>query len=516
MDSNINKKLIAKNTLMLYFRMFFVMAVSIFTTRVVLRNLGEEDYGIYTVVGGFVSMLVFLNSSMASATQRFLTFELGKKNIEGLKNVFCQAMTIHILIALITITVAETIGLWFVNSQLNIPPDRFDAAIWVYQFAILSFVLFVLTVPFNASIVAHEQMGIYAIVSIIDVLLKLLIAYSITIVAFDKLITYSVLMFIAALVLSLIYWQYCRIKYVECHYRFLFDKGKFVEMFKFAGWNIIGNFAYALRNQGSNILLNIFFGPAVNAARGISSQVESAVSSFVSNFQTASNPQIIKSYSVGAYKETMTLVCQCSKFSFYLILTISLPLIFQAEYVLTLWLDAVPDYTVIFVQIMLLNATLDSISSPLKTQAKATGNIRNYMLIQGGFFLLALPVIYLFLKLGYSPISSVIVLLVFTFLGIFLRLILVKAIANDFSVSEYLYVLKDGALTLMIGGVLCYLINKIGSTETFVSFVLKTILMIAATLLFIYLVGLNCNEKKILQKETNKVVNKWIKKTPSK
>lgn len=512
MNSNIDKKLIARNTLVLYFRMFFVMAVSIFTTRIVLKNLGEQDYGIYNVVAGFVSMLVFLNSSMASATQRFLTFEIGKQDTAGLENIFCQAMSIHILIALIFVLFAETVGLWFVCNQLNIPLERFNAAIWVYQFAILSFVLSILTVPFNASIIAHEQMSIYAAVSIIDVVLKLIIAYAITVISFDKLVTYSVLMFIAAFVPSFVYWLYCRLKFTECHYHFYFDKTKFTEIFSFAGWNIIGNFAYVLRNQGSNILLNIFFGPAVNAARGVSAQVESAVSSFVANFQTASNPQIIKSYAVGAYKESMTLVCQCSKFSFYLILTISIPIIFQAEYVLNLWLGTVPKYTVIFVQVMLINATLDSISSPLKTQAKATGNIKTYMIVQGGFFLLALPVIYIFLKIGFNPVSSVIVLLIFTFLGIFLRLFLVKRITSGFSVIEYLEVLKAGLIVSLVCGLLCYGIGLLFPTNSLLTFGLKTILIVFATLFTVYTLGINKTERNIVQRKFKEYINKWNQK----
>lgn len=505
MESGINKKLIAKNTMMLYLRMLFVMAVTFFTTRVVLRNLGSEDYGIYNVVGGFVSMLAFLNTSMASSTQRFLTVELGKKDLYNLKLVFSQSLSIHFLIAFFIILLAETVGLWFVNGQLNIPLDRHYAAIWAYQFAIFSFVVSVVTVPYNALIVAHENMSIYAWISILDVSLKLVIAYVITVISTDKLSTYAFLMFMTALIPSLVYWGYCKKKYEECKIVFIFDKKIFFEIFSFAGWNIIGNLAYVLRSQGSNILLNIFFGPVVNAARGISYQVESALSSFVANFQMASNPQIIKSYAVGAYDDTMKLVCQCSKFSFYLILILSFPVIFQADYVLGLWLEDVPPYTVSFVQIMLLNSTIDSISGPLKTHAKATGNIKYYMLIQGGFFLFSLPVIFLFLKLGYSPLSSMIILLVFTSIGVLLRMFLVYKIADGFSLSQYANVLLNGLFVLLLCAGVSHLFSALFETTSFLLFFMNTLIIIISSSLMVYFVGLNRAERSIIESVIKKI-----------
>lgn len=505
----VNRKTIAKNTLMLYIRMILVMGVTLFTTRIVLKNLGVDDYGIYNVVAGVVSMFAFLNSSMAGATQRFLSFELGINDEKRVNTVFCQSVIIHILIAIIILILAETIGLWFVYNKLTIPDERFGAAMWVYQIAILSFLFQIINVPYHACIIAHEKMNVYAWVSILDVLLKLGIAYAISVSPFDKLVSYSLLILMTTIVMFLFYRIYSKRHFKECVFHLKFNKEKFKEMFSFAGWNIIGNMAFALRNQGSNILLNMFFGPAVNAARGVAHQVDGAVEHFVTNFQTASNPQIVKTYALEEYNETLRLVCQCSKFSFYLMILLGLPIIFQVDYILSIWLTNVPEYTTIFVQLILLNGIIDSISKAIKTYIKATGKVKWYMIIQGGFYLLALPVIYLFLKLGYSPVSSVIVLVVFTFLGTFLRLFLVQAVAEGFSISFFFKtVLLPAFLVGCLSALICFFYSKFLPTLNLVNLIVNTVVMLLFIAAVIWLVGLEKNERVYITNIIKKIVKR--------
>lgn len=485
---------------MLYIRMILVMVVTLFTTRIVLKNLGVEDYGIYNVVAGVVSMFAFLNSSMAGATQRFLSFELGINDEKRVNLVFCQSVLIHLLIAFIIFVLAETIGLWFVYNKLTIPPERFSAAMWVYQIAILSFIFQIINVPYHAPIIAHEKMNVYAWVSILDVSCKLGIAYLISVSPIDRLIFYSLLILMTTIVMFLFYRIYSIRHFNECRFHRLFDKKKFTEMFSFAGWNIIGNMAYTLRSQGSNILLNMFFGPAVNAARGLAHHVDGAVEQFVNNFQTASNPQIVKSYAQQEYNESLRLVCQCSKFSFFLMMLIGVPVFFQIDYILSIWLTTVPEYTAIFVQLILLNSIVDSISKAIMTYIKATGKVKWYMIIQGGFYLLTLPVIYVFLKLGFSPVSSMIVILVFTFLGTFLRLVVVRRITGHFSIRYFArMVMVPAAMVgvIVFGGFM--LTSSLLSTDSFPKLIINTIIMVLIIAAIIWLIGINKSEKKYIK-----------------
>ena len=398
-----NNKRIAKNTLMLYIRMLITMIVGLFTSRVVLQALGVEDYGIYNVVGGVVSMFSLLSGSLSAAIGRFITFELGRNDIEKLRKVFSSAVTIQILLALIITVFAETIGLWFLNNKLVIPEERMFAAQWVYQLSILTFAINLISVPYNAAIIAHERMSTFAYMSILDVFGRLLIAYSIYYTSCDKLIFYGILCAALSLLNRLIYGIYCKKHFEECSYHFSFDKSLLKQMFGFAGWNFIGASSAVLRDQGGNMLLNIFCGPTANAARGIAMQVNSAVHGFVSNFMTALNPQITKSYASGDHDYMMSLIYKGARFSFYILLILSLPVIINVNYILTLWLGVVPEHTTIFVQLVLIFAMSESLATPLVTAMLATGNIRNYQIIVGGLQMMNLPISYIFLKLGYPP-----------------------------------------------------------------------------------------------------------------
>ena len=435
--SSENNKRIAKNTAMLYIRMLLTMAVSLYTSRIVLNTLGVEDFGIYNVVGGFVTMFGFLNSAMASATQRFLSFEIGKKDYRQLRNVFSMSVNIHFIIAFVIFVFAETVGLWFLNTQLTIPPERMLAAKWVYQFSILSLMVNMVSVPYNAIIIAHERMNVFAWVSIAEVSLKLLIVFMLQWFGFDKLKLYAVLMFAVALIIRLIYGVYCNQKFKESKFRYYWDKPLFKTLMSYAGWNLWGNAASVIMDQGVNILINIFFGPVVNAARGITYQVRGAMNQFVINFQMAMNPQIIKSYAADDLKYMHQLIFQGAKYSFFLLFALSLPVLFETQFILKLWLKIVPEYTVIFTRLVIINILIDSVSGPLMTAAQASGKIKLYQSVVGGLLILNLPISYLFLKLGFSPEVTLNVSIGIAIVALFARLKIISPLIR-LNIFDYL------------------------------------------------------------------------------
>lgn len=425
-DSSANNKRIAKNTMFLYIRMLFIMAVQLYTSRVVLNTLGVVDYGLYNVVGGIVTMFAFFNGAMVTSTQRYITFELGKGHLERLKVVFTTCVQIHFLISLIIVLLGETVGLWFLYEKMVIPADRFTAAMWVYQLSILTMCVQVMSVPYNSDIVAHERMGAFAAISVIEVILKLAVVYLLVIGDFDKLILYAVLIATIQLLIRYIYTRYCHKHFPESILIRAFDKSLAKEMGKFMGWNIWGNLAGTLFGTGLNLLLNVFFGPAVNAARAIAVQVESAIANFSSNFLMAVNPQITKLYAQDDLTDMHKLIFRASKFTFFLMLALSLPVIMETDTILTVWLKIVPDYTVIFLRLLLCIVTIDAVARPLMTAAAATGDVKLYQSLIGGILLAIVPIAYVVLKLGGSPESVYIVHLVICIIAFLTRLWVIK------------------------------------------------------------------------------------------
>ena len=427
---------IAKNTMMLYVRMFVLMLVGLYTSRVVLNALGETDYGVYSVVGGVVAMFSMISGALNSAVSRFITFELGKNNPERLNRVYCTSVNIQLILALIVVLLAEPIGLWFIENKMTIDPARIPAATWVLHFSLLSFVINLMSVPQMASITAHEKMSAYAYIGILDGLLRLGVAFMIVSAPFDRLVYYAMLMAGVVLIVRLTYGIYCRIHFPECRYRFVFDRPLVKEMFAFAGWNFIGVTSGVLRDHGGNILVNLFAGPVVNAARGVAVQLNGAVQSFVTNFMTAVNPQITKSYAAGDYKYVFALIGKSSRMSFYLLSLMAIPIIFNADLLLQIWLKEVPGHTTLFVQLFLMFALSESLSLPLITAMLATGRIRNYQLVVGGIQLLNLPVSYIFLKMGAIPEITVVVAIALSHVCLFARLIMFSR-ASGFSVPGF-------------------------------------------------------------------------------
>lgn len=421
-----NNKRIAKNTLLLYFRMLFMMAVSLFTSRVVLNTLGVEDYGIYNVVGGVVAMFGFINGSMSSATQRYITFALGKGDKNRLQTVFSTTLQIHTLIAGVIVLLGETIGLWFLYNKMQIPADRMDAAFWVLQCSIIATVVMIISVPYNADIVAHEKMSAFAYISILEVVLKLAIVYMLLVFSFDKLVLYAFLLLAIQLLIRFCYSYYCNKHFEETKYKHVWDKALFKEMTGFAGWSMFGNLASVLFSQGLNMLLNVFFGPVVNAARAVSVQVQSAIQQFVGNFQMALNPQITKTYAKGEMDEMHKLMFRSARFSFYLLFFLSLPMLFETNFILTVWLKIVPDNTVIFLRIMICTSLLYTLSNPLMVANQATGKVRKYQAICGTILLLILPVSYICLLLGCPAYSVFIVHFVMESITQAVRMVLLR------------------------------------------------------------------------------------------
>ena len=405
-DTSSANKRIAKNTLVLYVRMLFTMGISLFTSRVILQTLGVEDYGISSVVGGVISMFTFINAAMVSSTQRYLNFELVRGDANQLRSVFSTSLQIHALIALAIIVLSETVGLWFLNEKLVIPEARLTAAMWVYQCSILSCAVSIMSTPYNAVIVAHEKMSAFAYISILDVSLKLLVVYLLVVLPFDKLIILAILNLLVQLFIRYIYTLYCHRHFPESYFQFRFNKTLFKEMFGFAGWSFWGNLAAILYTQGLNMMLNIFFGPIVNAARGIAVQVQSAVQQFVGGFQTALNPQITKNYASNNLPQMHSLMFRSARFSFLLLFFLSLPVLMETNFILTLWLKTVPDDAVIFTQIMICISLIYTTANPCIIANQATGKVKIYQMVVGGILLLILPISYVVLKLG-APAYSV-------------------------------------------------------------------------------------------------------------
>jgi len=425
-----NNKRIAKNTLFLYFRTLLVMAISLYTSRVILSALGVEDYGVYSVIGGAIAMFGVISSALSAAISRFITFELGKNDLKKLQDVFSTSINIQLIISVVIIIIAETAGLWFLYTKLNIPSDRIDAAFWVLQFSLLSFCTNLLSVPYNACIIAHERMKAFAYVSIVEALGKLGICYLILISPWDKLISYATLVFGISLFIRLIYGVYCHKNFEECRYKITFDRGLLRNIGAFAGWNFFTNTAAIFNTQGVNILINMFFGVTFNAARGIAVQVDSAVMQFVNNFIMAINPQITKNYAAGNIDEMNRLVCRGAKFSYLLMLLFALPFFFETEIILKLWLKIVPEDTALFVKLGLVGSMFMSLGNTGYTACMATGNIRRYTLWITSVGCLVFPVSYVVYKMGAPVYASYIVFIAVYLVLDFVRLWIMKGLLN--------------------------------------------------------------------------------------
>ncbi len=510
MTSVSDNKRVAKNTLVLYFRMLFMMLIGLYTSRINLQSLGVEDFGIYNVVGGIVVMFSIINGSITASISRFLTFEIGTGNMEKLKKVFSTSVTIQIGISLLILLLAETIGLWFLNHKMVIPDSRMPAANWVYQFSIITFILNLISMPYNACIVAHEKMSAFAWITIYDAIAKLLIAWLTFIAPMDKLIFFSGFIVLIAFTQRMIYTSYCLHNFEECHYKFTIDKELLKHMSGFAGWNFIGASSAILRDTGGNIIINLFCGPAVNAARAIANRINTAVLGFANSFMTAINPQITKSYASGEYEKMMGAIYKGAKFSFFLLLLLGLPVIMESEYIIHLWLGQVPEHTVLFVQLTILYAMSESISNPLVTAMLATGKIKNYQIVVGGLQMLNLPISYICLRLGCIPESVVIVAIILSQCCFAARIYMLRAMINlnaiDYVKKVYLRILSTLIITFILPVIVKYYMDD--SLLSF--FTILSISFISACINILY-VGCNDKERSFIYSNISNIKNKIIR-----
>lgn len=494
-----NSSRIAKNTLALYFRQILIMLVSLYTVRVVLNTLGAEDYGIYNVVAGVVVLFSFVNNAMATSVQRFLNFYLGKNDTEKTRNVYSASLVIHGIICLIFVVLAETAGLWFVNAKLNIPVERNSAAFWCYQAAVITTLANIMRVPYNAVIIAYEKMSFFAGLSIVEAVLKLVVVFLLKITPLDKLIFYSFLLAGVSFIILAIYKFYCNKNFEIAHYKKVQDRGLGKELVSFSGWSLFGAVANVANTQGTNIVLNIFTNVAVNAAMGIANQVNAAVYSFVSNFQTAFNPQLVKSYAAGEKDNLLLLLKRSSKISFFLLYFIVLPVFINCDFLLSFWLKSTPDYAVNFVRLILVLSLIDVFNNPLYTVIYASGNIKKYTIVICCFKFLPLLSILILFMYGAPP---EIVLYSQIFWGIIVNVWRLFFINKNLSINLKSFLLDVILrcilillITLPISSIVYHLINKIGILKLFILSCLQICLL---NIISIFFIGMSKNERKVL------------------
>lgn len=493
-----NSGRIVKNTVALYGRSLLVLAVSLYTSRVILQTLGVEDYGLYNVVGGVISMLGFLNSTMQATFQRYYNVAMGEGKEAEIKTLFRSSLTVQLVLSLLVVFLGETVGLWFLSNKLVIPEGRMEAAQILYQVTIVSFVISIFKGPFAALITAYERMSIYALFSIIETVLKLGIVFVVQIIPGDKLIYYSLFILLIHIVDISLYIIFCVRKLPTTSIGFNWDKGYLKKMLSFSAWSTVGTLAYTMKSQGLNIVLNLFFGTVVNAARGVAYQVLNAINQFIHSFQTAFRPQLTKLYASGNYAATMQLYYSATKLSYYLIFTISLPILLETPFILHIWLgDRVPEYAAVFTRVILLTAFVSAFANPTTAIAYATGKIKNFSIVVSFFNLMIVPVAWLFLKLGYGPTSAMLVSLVFTILVQIIRLIVV-ANMTVLKVGDYML---HVVLPVVVYSVLCLaasLALKLSLEKGWLRLLLILIVSVVSSLGFVWLIGLTKTEKQFV------------------
>lgn len=492
-----DNKTIAKNTIALYFRMIVTMVIALYTSRVILEKLGVDDFGIYQAVGGIVGFLSFLNSAISTGTSRFLTFELGTGNFDKLRRTFSTLLSAHFIIAIIVVVIAETIGLWFLYNKMIIPENRMDAAVFTYHISILTAVLSLTQVPFNASIIAHEKMNVFAYLSIYEAAAKLGICYLLSVGDADKLMIYAALMFIVHVSLVGFYMVYCLRHFPETRYNFSLDWKIIKPILSFSGWSLFANGSIALANQGILVLLNMFFLPAVVSARAISLQVNAAAHQLINNFRTAATPQIVKLYAQEDYEGSKRLLLETTKLSYYLMFVMTLPICFLADPLLHLWLgDNVPKYTTIFLQLVLIQSLFQVFDSCFYTAFYAKGQLRENALVSPTILFLAFPIVYFLFKDGSSPMAlSWAYLEVYAVMGLIVKPLLVTHICN-YKWKEIISVFIPCSLVSIVSTIPSFFVDKFIDSSSFVGFVFEASIIVLIVIVVVYCIGLTKSMRK--------------------
>ena len=501
-------KLIAKNTALLYIRMLVILGVNFYTIRVVIDVLGVSDFGIYNLIAGFVIILAFLNNTLATGTQRFLTFEIGKKDFLKLKQTFSSSLMIHTILAILILIAAETIGLWLFYEKLVIPAERLEAAFWAYQFSVFTIMVTVTQVPYVALIIAHERMHIFAYISILEAALKLIMVYLLQVVSYDKLIVYAALMFVVSMSITFYYRRFCHLNYMESHFKFAFDREILKPMLKFSGWNVFGSIGALVATQGIAVLLNMFFGPVANAAHAIAVQVSNGMNQFVNNFQTAMTPQITKLYAKNEIEELNSFLYQNSKYSFLLLWLLALPAFLKLEFLMSLWLTVVPQYSIIFTKLLLVYGLMYALLRPLIMAVQATGKIKGVQLSAGILLIAVFPISYILLINDFPPSSPFIVMLMVWLFHLFIELFFLKKYIG-FSSKFFL---KYSILPVLAIVVISFVLSE-QMLSLFADNLLAAMMFFLVTLtlnfILIYLIGLNYEtRKKLYMLVENKLTKK--------
>lgn len=507
-DISNNNSRIAKNTLFLYIRMFLVLLVSLYTTRIVLNALGVVDYGIKNVVAGFVSMFAFLNASMSNGIQRYYNYTYGKEGEQSLTRVYNTALLIQFILAIIIVILLETIGLWYLNNKMVIPEERMATAQWIYQFAVISLVLVIMQIPYSASIMAHERMDYYAYVSLFDVAFKLGFALWLPHVQYDKLLIYGYYCLAASVISFILYFIYSKKNFKALRLQMAFHKELFKDMLSFSGWNIFGTFAYMLKNQGVNVLLNAFFGPVVNAARGVSNMIGTAIQGFQSNIVVAFRPQTVHSYAEGNFSRVKNLMFSLSKISYLLLFMLSMPVIIELPYILKIWIgEAVPEHTVPFTILILIIMILSSLNTPLSQVVHATGKMKKYQIGTSIVICAILPIAWLVLKLGGNPASVYIVSLVLTVFNQAVCMVLLKRIFL-YSISEYMKKVIWPCVLVTVVSTIPPLLIHCFFVDSFLKLMIVAAIGVVGAALASYYLVMNAQEKEMILTFVRKIVKK--------
>lgn len=495
MAHNSKDKRIAKNTIFMYMRMLFLMVVSLYTSRIVLKTLGTEDFGTYNIVGGVVVMFTFISSAMAAGTQRHLSYELGKKDGD-VPTVFTACFKIHVFLAFVVLFFAETIGLWFLNTRMNLPIERMDVVNWIYQFSILSCMVNIVQVPFTAAILSHEKMSFYAYLSIYDALMKLGILYVLIILPLDKLLLYGILLLGVCVITFTIYIIYCHINLNDIKFVKLEDSKLYKSLLSFSGWALFGSLANVGYQQGVNIMVNLFFGVALNAAVGVANQVNSAVMQFVTGFQQALNPQLVQAEAAKDRERQLNLIFKSSKFSFLIMVCIAYPLLINLEYVLKLWLGNYPAYTNEICLFIMLGALLETISGPLWVTIFATGKIKIYQIVISAILLLNLPLSYLGGKMGMPPQGMYLIRIAIFLVALVIRLLfLQKYIKMDIKLFSRYVVLPLFIISIVLSSVYVFVHIFQMTANSFIQLVYQTFMHLIIVFACSFAIGLTNSER---------------------
>lgn len=502
-DTLENNKRLAKNTLLLYVRQFFVLALGLYTSRLTLQVLGESDFGVYATVGGMTSLLTILTTSLSSGTQRFITFGLGVGNLEKLNRIYITSVNIHVFLSLILILAGETVGTWFIFEKMSVPEDRLWIAFWIFQISLLNSVVTLINVPNNAEIVAHEDMGTFAVITIFDAILKFLAVIGLFYITYDRLLLYAVALFFIQFAQRTVCMWYCKRKYVEVNYHFIFDKVLLKSMLKIAGWMSLSNLSVTGFIQGVNILINVFFGPIMNAAYAVAMQAYSGLRSFCSSFQLAANPQIVKLYATGEIERMQSLLCSVCKLSFYLVFIISLPFLINADFVLTLWLGIVPAHASSFFILLLIYSYIDVLAYPIDISIQATGEVRSFCLCVSFGILTILPLAYFAYILGAVAETVYIIAIIMSWVLLVVRIFFLRKLIN-LKIKLFLSEVVSKIIPVFIFACIVPSIHHIVVESNIINTVVSFIICIVSTLFVIFTIGLNTKEKELLKQITRK------------